>query len=359
MTEWILNGVLGPMLGAISTLIIAALNLAWRLLSLTVLVVPDVTALPQVTGLMATSLGIVDTCYVLAFVWTGIMIMNREWLQSRDGLGELIPRLVVGLIAANCARPICTSVVETANALTTALTGERGGSPVPQLQAAVAQATNGMTGSSPEDFLLLIIAGIVASLAVTLVFQWITRAGLLIVAVGIAPIALAMHGTPQTEPLAKLWWRIMLGAPATVVLQAVALHTTLQILLRPHASLPALGLSGSPGAAMNLLVVTGLLWGVIRIPALMSRFVMQTRPGRVSGLLRLLMVQQATALLRARLLPGAGAAGRIAAHAAGGPARGGGTGRLRPRRRPAPYTLEELRGGVDLYTRAMRRRGWR
>src|SRR5690349_3141788 len=143
MTEWISDVVLGPLLGAISTVILAGLDLAWRLLSLTVLVVPDVTVLPQVTGLMATSLGVVDACYVLAFVWTGIMIMNREWLQTREGLGELIPRLVVGLVTANCARPICTAIVETANAVTTALTGQRGGSPVPQLRAAVSQATNG------------------------------------------------------------------------------------------------------------------------------------------------------------------------------------------------------------------------
>jgi hypothetical protein len=354
MTDWLVNGVLGPLLGAVSTLIIAALDLAWRLLSLTVLVVPDVTALPQVTTLMSASLGVVDTCYVLAFVWTGVMILNREWLQSQESLGDLIPRLVVGLIAANTARPICTAIVATANAVTTALAGDRGASPVPQLQAAVAQATHGSTGSSPEDFLILIIAGMVASLAVTLVFQWVTRAGLLIVVVGLAPIALAMHGTAQTEPIAKLWWRIMLGTPATVVLQAVALHTTLQVMLRPQTAIPALGLSGTPGAAMNLLIVTGLLWGVIRIPSLLGRFVLQSRPGRMSGLLRLLVVQQATNLLRARLLPGAGPLRRAAAHGMGGAGRGAGRGR-----RPAPYTAQELRGGVDLYTQAMRRRGWR
>ncbi|AEV84391.1 hypothetical protein ACWT_3368 [Actinoplanes sp. SE50] len=298
---WALSGVLGPLLGALSALVLAGLALTWRLLSTTVLVVPDVTALPQVDTLMTTSLGVVDTCYVLAFVWVGVLVMNREWLQQQSGLGEMIPRLVVGLVAANSARPICTAVVDTANALTTALAGGRGASPVPQLQAAVFEATNGMTGSSPEDFLILIIGAGVAVLALMLVVQWVSRAGLLILLAGTAPIALAMHATVQTEPVAKLWWRAMLAAPATVVLQAVALHTTLQVMLAPQTVIPALGLTGKPGAAMNLLVVVCLLWGTLRIPGLIGKFVLRSAPSRIPGVLRFAVLQQITGLARVRM----------------------------------------------------------
>jgi hypothetical protein len=89
-----------------------------------------------------------------------------------------------------------------------------------------------------------------------LLAQWIIRLGVLVVAVGIAPIALALHGTPQTEGAAKLWWRTILGTLGTVVMQAVALHTTLTIFLNPNANLTVLGLplpGGDPGAVMNLL----------------------------------------------------------------------------------------------------------
>lgn len=95
--------------------------------------------------------------------------------------------------------------------------------------------------------------------------------GLLVVAVGIAPIALALHGTPQTEGAAKLWWRTILGTLGTVVMQAVALHTTLSIFLNPNTNLTVLGLPGDPGAVMNLLIVVCLLWGVLKIPVPMSR----------------------------------------------------------------------------------------
>ncbi|WP_436536248.1 hypothetical protein [Actinoplanes sp. HUAS TT8] len=304
MIEWTLNGLLGPLLGLLSTLVLAGLDLAWRLLSMTALVVPDVTELPQVAAIMTTALGVADTCYSVAFLWTGVMVMNREWLQARAGLGDLIPRLVVGLVAANYARPICSGVAQAANALTVALTGPRGASPVPSMRAAVASATDGITGSNPQDFLILIVGAIVAGLALTLVVQWISRAGLLILLAAVAPLALALHATPQTEPVAKLWWRAMLGTPATVVLQAIGLHVALQVMLDLRHAWPVLGLSGTPGAMMNLLVVACLLGGTIRIPALMGRFVLQTRPSRIPGLLRVLVLQQAMTVLRVR--PGAG-----------------------------------------------------
>ena len=64
----------------------------------------------------------------------------------------------------------------------------------------------------------------------------------LIVLCGIAPLALACHATPFTDPVAQLWWRSMGGIVAVVVLQAVALHTSLSTFLDPRADLPSHGL---------------------------------------------------------------------------------------------------------------------
>ena len=111
-----------------------------------------------------------------------------------------------------------------------------------QMRATTVSALGGQTGTNPVGFLLLLIGLLIAVLVGMLLVQWIVRLGVLIVAVGIAPIALALHGTPQTEGAAKLWWRTMLGTLGTVVIQAVALHTTLTIFLDPDANLPALGL---------------------------------------------------------------------------------------------------------------------
>src|SRR6266536_3547561 len=139
-------------------------------------------------------------------------------------------------------------------------------------------AVNGQTGVSAASFLLLLIALLIAVLVAVLVVQWIIRLGVLVVAVGVAPIALALHGTPQTEPAAKLWWRTVLGALGTVVIQAVALHTTLKAFLSPQSNLPALGLPGNAGVLMNVLIVLCLLWAILKVPAMMRRYVTKSSP---------------------------------------------------------------------------------
>jgi type IV secretory pathway TrbD component len=74
----------------------------------------------------------------------------------------------------------------------------------PALQA---QQLRTATGGARRRFLLLLIGLLIAVLVGILVVQWVIRLGVLVVAVAIAPIAVALHGTPQTEPTAKLWWR--------------------------------------------------------------------------------------------------------------------------------------------------------
>src|SRR6266545_1374110 len=312
MGGWLVDKLINGILDWFAKTILGALNALWDLLSATVFVSPDVTQLPQVTAFASTSLGIVNACYVLAFLWMAIMVMGRDTIQAKVGPGELIPRLVIGL----------------ANAFTAALTSQDITAPgsMQQLRATTISAIDGQTGANAVSFLLLLIGLLIAVLVGTLVVQWIIRLGVLVVAVGIAPIALALHGTPQTEGAAKLWWRTILGTLGTVVIQAVALHTTLTIFLNPNTNLPVLGLllpGGDPGAVMNLLIVVCLLWGVIKVPALMRRYITQTRPSAMGMILRVVLVQQLTRGISRAFSSGRGAAraasvARPAARAASG-----------------------------------------
>jgi hypothetical protein len=273
-----------------------------------------------------------------------------------------------------------------------------------QMRTIVTGGLNGQAGASPAGFLMLLIGLIIAVLVGMLLMQWIVRLGVLVVAVGVAPIALALHGTPFTDGAAKLWWRTMLGTLGTVVLQAVALHTTLTIFLDPDANLPGLGLPGDPGVVFNLLVVLGLLWAVIKIPSMMRRYITRSSPSQVATFMRVVVVQQLTRGLSRTI--GARAArirGGAARRGVGGPgaSRGGdppwptvaATGHrsrplprvttaaasttartAAPRRRPAgagpgvvgaayptgrrvkPSTSGELADGVDIYTRSPKTR---
>lgn len=396
MTDWLADNMIDRVLDWFAETILAALRQLWGLLSGTIFVSPDVTQLPQVTAFADTSLNIVNASYVLAFLWVAILVLGRDTIQSRSGPGELIPRLIIGLVAANFATPICSTLIEVANALTGALTGQD--ITAPESMRHLRDTTISSLGSqngAPVGFLLLLIGLLIAILVAALVVQWIVRLGLLVVAVGIAPIALALHGTAQTEAVAKLWWRTVLGALGTVVMQATALHTTLSIFLDPDANFARLGVPGDPGVAMNLLIVMCMLWGIVKIPGLMRRWVTQSRPSAAGMILRVVLVQQLThgisrALSSARSPGGRGTGRRRAANEADPPwPVTSGNVRNRPVPRPAgghaaapgrplprpsgaapgrigvayptgravrPYTRDELAQGVDAYTRAMKAR---
>ncbi|MGI5213299.1 hypothetical protein [Plantactinospora sp. CA-290183] len=395
MGDWYVKQLIRSILQWFAETVIGVLNALWELLSVTAFVSPDVTTLPQVTTFASTSLGIVNVCYVLAFLWAAIMVMGRDTIQSRVGPGELIPRLVIGLIGANFAIPICSTIIDLSNALTAALTDQDITSPgsMRQLRDIAVGALGSPTGATAVSFLLLLIGMLIAVLTGTLLVQWIIRLGFLVVAVGISPIALALHGTEQTEGGAMLWWRAVLGTNGIVVLQAVALHTTLTVFLNPASNLAVLGLpipTGDPAAIMNLLIVVCLLWGIVKIPKLMSRYVTRTPPNPMGMILRVVLVQQLTRGLSRAFSGGrsaAGAASRTGGGATGAnrpwpvhsSGRGGGqprsggsaprplpqpsgagpgrTGTAYPTGRPVrPYTRDEIAGGVDLYTRTVAKR---
>jgi len=415
MTSWLAELWIQAIVKWCAGVIVGGLDILWNLLSATAFTTPDVTVLAEVKSIASTSLAVVNTVYVLAVLWMAILVMGRDTIQSRYGLGELIPRLVIGLIGANLAMPVCSQLIGLANAVTAALTSQDITSPgsMQQLRQLVNASLGDQTGSDPAGFLLILIGLVIAVMVAMLLVQWIVRIGILIVAVGVAPIALALHGTPHTEPAAKLWWRTMLGALGTVLIQAVALRTTLTVFLSPTSDLPALGLPGNPGAVMKLLVVLCLLWSILKVPAMMRRYVSKSSPSPVGTIVRVMLVQQLTRGLSRAV--GRGGAARTAAAAGrapgGGPAagradrpwptrpsRGGGSRPLpwpatnplpassqpaparpaRPARVPSrppagagtgvvgtaypsgrpvrPYTREEIAGGVDVYTQSLHRR---
>ena len=294
MAGWLVTGAIT----ALAALVLEIIKLLWSLLSDTAFSTPDVTTLPQVTTITSTSVAIVNVGFILAVLTAGIVVMTRETVQTRYGVAELAPRLVIGWIAANFAVPICQQLVQLANALTKALAGDDITSK--DSFAQLVRVIIGALTSPASAFLALIIGLILAVLTGLLIVTWIARIGVLVVLVGISPVALACHATPYTEAAARLWWRSMLGTLATVVLQAIAMRTALSIFLGPDANAAALGIPNDPTGTFNLFLVMGLLWVVNKIPGLMRRYVTRGGGGHnVAGLIvRMVLVQQLTSTLR-------------------------------------------------------------
>jgi len=288
------GSLLDTLVTALSALMLGALNLLWGILGGFALTSPDVTWLPQVRQLSSRSLLVVNTVYVLAVLAAAILVMTRETVQIRYGIGDLAPRLLVGLVAANLSIPLCKGLIETANAFTRALTGDSisAAGSFTQLKATIGSATAQGTGLS--GFLLPVIVLLLVVETIGLLMTWLVRIGLLVLLTAIAPLALACHGLPFTEAVARLWWRSMLACLGVVTVQAFALHTTLTVFLSPQANLPALGIPADPGGTVNLFIVACLLWTVVRIPALARRYVTGGRPSTAATVVRVLVVQAVT-----------------------------------------------------------------
>jgi hypothetical protein len=163
----------------------------------------------------------------------------------------------------------------------------------------------------------------------------------LVILVGVAPVALACHATPWTEAAAKLWWRTLLATLGAVILQAIALHTAFSVLLSPDANVPLVGVAQVDDAAafLNLMIVAVLLWTTVKIPALVARYVTGSQPrSLVATVGRIAMVRQVGRIMSAR----AGAATRTSSAAASAPS-GRYAGASRPAASRAPGTQRAAR----------------
>ena len=249
----------------------AALQLLWNLLAATVLVSPDVTGLPQVRLISGRTLLVANTCYVLVILAAGILVMTRETVQVRYGIGELAPRLVIGLVAANLATPLCSGIDQSSQRPDRGVdrgTDRRPGA-AEQLSRVVTSALNDITGVG--RLLVVVIALLILALTVLLFLTFLVRIGVLVALVGIAPAALACHGLPQLDSVARFWWRSLLATLGTVTAQGFLLHAGLSVFLSPEANLPSLGLPVDPDGLVNLFIVVCLLWTTVKIPSVLAR----------------------------------------------------------------------------------------
>jgi hypothetical protein len=262
---------------------------------------PDVTLLPQVQQLAGWSLAVVDGVYVLAVTAAGLMQFFGG-VESRFQVKDLLPRLVFGFVAANFGVEVCRLLIEAGNAVTTSLTGEAAAG-----TRVVEHVRDQMQPAQPNEATLLLVTVIgllLVILFVQLLIGWITRIAVLVVLAGLAPLALACHGLPHTQPAAALWWRTLAGCLTIPALQAVFLTLGTGLLTGPTPVIPPLLDLQDPSAMQvaNLLVALCVLTVAARIPKLAGRYITRQQPANPGAvLIRTVAMQTLTRGLR---LPG-------------------------------------------------------
>lgn len=220
---------------------------------------PRVDQIPRVTDIWSQSAWVANTCFVLLVMAGGLLVMGHETVQTSYTVKDVAPRLVLGMVAANVSRDLVGRAIELANQLARSLVG-------PGVDADLAMKTLGQRFSTNVDagsifVVLLILVALVLAVVLSIVFAF--RVTLTIVLVAAAPLMLACHALPQTEELAKLWWRAVTGVLAIQVAQALVFVIAIRVLFTPD---PGLGFTDD-SQMWDLLIVVCLMYVLVRIPS--------------------------------------------------------------------------------------------
>jgi Conjugal transfer protein TrbL len=253
-------------------LVTDALNPTLALIGKTVLATPQLATSGRVAQIWEIALGIADALLVLFVIAGGVLVLGHETVQTRHALKDILPRLALGALAANASLALSGQLIAIANALSAGLLGggvEAGGAAV-RLKEFVAAAI-------ASGGIFLIFLGLAcAVVAVVLLVLYIVRAALVVLLVCAAPLMLLCHCLPQSDGLARLWWRALLACLGVQIAQALVLTAAVHVFLTPDGH-GALGL-GVSGGLIDLLVVLCLLWVLIRLPFWFKELAFSARP---------------------------------------------------------------------------------
>ena len=248
-------------------LVTAALDPILTLLGHTLLATPNVTAQSRVGELWRMTEGIADAFLVLFVLVGGAIVMGHETVQTRTAIKDVLPRIVIAGIAVNASLSLAGLAISTADSLSQAVLGQG----VDPSGAAVVLRQLVLGSLADGGIFVVLLGGVVAVLAIVVLATYVVRLALVILLVVAAPICLVCHALPQTEGLAKLWWRAFFGVLAVQVAQSLVLVTALRVFLASGG--PAnLGIA-STGGLVDLLVSACLCWVLVKIPSWVSRFV--------------------------------------------------------------------------------------
>ncbi|MDI5973714.1 hypothetical protein POF50_030985 [Streptomyces sp. SL13] len=315
------------------------------LLANTLLATPDITGQSDIKRLWAAMLSITGGFYVLFVTAGGLTVMGYETVQTRFTIKQIAPRLLLGLAAAAGSLTVMGKSIELSNAVAHAV-----------MATDMSDAGKGMVegvlpfalfGTSGLQLFLLLLAIVMVVLVLAVVIGFLMRVAVMALLAVAAPLMLACHAHPLTDPVARLWWRGLAGCLVIQVAQSTTFVLALKLLFAPGATI--LGLP-KPDQLGTMLAGIALFWVLFKIPGWTLQSVLRGTlvhqphaPAGVRALKHLAMYQligsqlPGTALLRPRSSGGrggGGAGGPGLGKGGGGPRRGGPSGSGRTGGRP-------------------------
>ncbi len=268
----------------LGTLVEQVMKPVREMLADTLLATPDVTTNGDVKRLWTAMLGITAGIYGLFVTAGGITVMGYETVQTRYALKEIAPRLLFGVVGAATSLTVMGKAIGLSNAVAHAVMATDMSDAA---QGAIKRALP--LPITPSSDLFFVMLGLVAgALVLATLIGFVIRVTLMALLAVCAPLALACHAHPLTDPIARLWWRGLTGCLAIQIAQSMTFVLSLKLFFAPGAT--ALGLP-APGGLGTTLAGLSLFWVLFKIPGWALQVVLRGSPvqsPRASAPLRML-----------------------------------------------------------------------
>ena len=184
---------------------------------------PDLTyAHPLVRDAWLAVWAVASGALVVILGWMGLsLIMQQHLGRSQAGWREMVPRLVLGLVAAASSLWWCALVIDVAHAVSGFIAAEMNVNPGDLLRAPLNTFRTAVQAGSVGMALLLALLYLVYGFFVLYVLvQMVLRLALIDILLALAPIALGLWILPHTAGWGRHWLRLFM---TTVFQQAVQL----------------------------------------------------------------------------------------------------------------------------------------
>ncbi|MFG2249141.1 hypothetical protein [Spirillospora sp. NPDC048823] len=272
----------------------SALKPVLGFLASTQLGTPEIGSAPmnQAEEIWATSRVIANTCFVLLVLVAGVLLMAGQTFSGVAGPGQAIVRLVASFVAMNISLIVIGYGIQLANGLARSILMSGADQIDPDEAGRIFAEGVGASVNTAGIFFVLVTL-VVVVLACILAFIYVMRLAIIMILIGVAPIALMFHALPLTDGLARLWWRGITGALAIQVCQSFVFITALRLLLSQHNdnNHTFYGVPTEQAELIDLLLVIALLYILICIPRWVARTVWQpAQPRILSQLVRTFVV---------------------------------------------------------------------
>lgn len=262
-------------LGTLATQLLGpALSAVGQLLFTT----PAFDQLPEVAELWSLVRTTANALFVLAVLAAGILVMASGSFDSRYTAKLLVPRLVLAAVLANASLAITGGLIRVENAVVAGLLGTE------PAAAATTQLAALLGGPAGSQVVGIVVGLAAAALALLLVALAIGRDLVLLLATVLSPLALASYALPQTEELARLWWRIYGALLFVQVVQAVLVAVGLELLRHTD------WLGGPVSDLTSGLLLITLLYLLFRLPFAAYEWAFR-QPLNISAAVRTIVVR--------------------------------------------------------------------